>query len=438
MTTASRGVQGRRPLRRSVAAGAALGAAATAVWLVLRPTIAGDDAESERTRAAAERWLRIGRQLEALATPGQVPAAGGRSSIIVEGGEPRVEPLPPLFGPAPAAEASILSDPDWLAEVSVAEIEVLAVYESSLGAVARVRCARRDGALTIRAGDRLNDGEVTWVGFFSPRLAAVRLEQWPWPPPCSWHSAERHPAEVCDVKPYREVLRVLGWDAVAGGEPLEVSPSAPRGPLRVAGPEALGWWPEGRYVPRRRTLVRQIEGEPRPRVDLFAAVFCEIYGVPPWQHGSWSPRGWTVEEGFPLLGSIRELEGPEQALRDPFRPPWQLTPAAVGRTGRPGGLAGLLVDEIELEATYVTLRGPVAEIGVAGFFRPLILRPGDQLWDGEVVRVNPPGRWSSPGWRRGHGEVVLKQSVNDPTALGPFREVVKTVRLQHRFRRTRR
>ena len=41
-----------------------------------------------------------------------------------------------------------------------------------------------------------------------------------------------------------------------------------------------------------------------------------------------------------------------------------------------------------------------------------LLREGDQLYDGDVVRIN-------------RTEVVFKQIVNDPTALKPFREVAK-------------
>ena len=41
-----------------------------------------------------------------------------------------------------------------------------------------------------------------------------------------------------------------------------------------------------------------------------------------------------------------------------------------------------------------------------------LLRPGDQLWDGDVISITL-------------SEVVFKQVVDDPTALKPFREVVK-------------
>ena len=40
------------------------------------------------------------------------------------------------------------------------------------------------------------------------------------------------------------------------------------------------------------------------------------------------------------------------------------------------------------------------------------MREGDQLYDGDVVRIT-------------QNEVVFKQIVNDPTVLKPFREVVK-------------
>jgi hypothetical protein len=43
-----------------------------------------------------------------------------------------------------------------------------------------------------------------------------------------------------------------------------------------------------------------------------------------------------------------------------------------------------------------------------------LLKDGDQLYDGDVVSIS-------------RAEVVFKQIVQDPTALKPFREVVKSL-----------
>ncbi len=354
--------------------------------------------------------------------PPTVPAAVSPATASPAAtGEPRRDPLPALFQPFSTAGASLLSASDWLAEVAVDEIEIVGIYQTSFGAVARARCARRDGVLAVRTGDRLNDGEVAWIGFFSPRLAAVRLKQRPWPPPCTWHLPARHvPARhnpaSCDGKPYREIFRVLGWDSILDSEASQEL--VPQRPLQVVGREGLGSWPDEQYSNAREVLVEPTDGERLPGVDLFAAVFYEMYGLFPWQHRSWSPRGWTVEMGLPLLGSIRDLaevpaDDPGTRI-DPFHSllePWTLRPF-FGPTRRPGGLAGLPIDEIELEEIYMTAQGPVAEIKAAGSFRPLMLRPGDQLWDGEVIGVDVT-------------EVIFKQAVKDPLALKPFRQVVR-------------
>lgn len=79
---------------------------------------------------------------------------------------------------------------------------------------------------------------------------------------------------------------------------------------------------------------------------------------------------------------------------------------------RPEGIPGLLVDEIEIQGIFVLDSGPVAQVTVTSSATSYLLRPGDQLWDGDVLRINLD-------------EVVFKQTVNDPTALKPFREVVK-------------
>lgn len=97
--------------------------------------------------------------------------------------------------------------------------------------------------------------------------------------------------------------------------------------------------------------------------------------------------------------------------RDPFRslmasretaPPGQ----------RPEGIPGLLIDEIDLTGIFVTPEGPVAQVRAADKRKSYLLREGDQLFDGDVLEISKQ-------------ELMLKQIVDDPAALKPFREVVK-------------
>lgn len=136
------------------------------------------------------------------------------------------------------------------------------------------------------------------------------------------------------------------------------------------------------------------------------------------------------EEGFlgapsPDTGDIDEiLEGEEEVLsgsggftydpgnrRDPFKS--LLTgPEKPERGPRPEGIPGLLIDEIQLLGIWRTPRGYVAQIRASN--KSYLLREGDQLFDGDVVNIQK-------------NEVVFKQQVQDPTALKPYREVVKNL-----------
>ena len=101
--------------------------------------------------------------------------------------------------------------------------------------------------------------------------------------------------------------------------------------------------------------------------------------------------------------------------RDPFRSLQRRRRAKGGSEKRPDGPAGLLIDEIEAEGVFVLDDGPVVQVRSASQRTSFLLRVGDQVWDGDVIRIDL-------------NEVVFKQSVNDPTALKPFREVVKKLR----------
>jgi len=105
---------------------------------------------------------------------------------------------------------------------------------------------------------------------------------------------------------------------------------------------------------------------------------------------------------------------PDQQLRlhstDPF---WEQRPLH-GRRIRPAGTIGLLIDDLRLLGCRSFGVGYVARVQDSR--REIyLLRKGDRLYDGEVVEVFPR-------------ELVFRQIVEDPSALKPFREVVKRPR----------
>jgi hypothetical protein len=129
----------------------------------------------------------------------------------------------------------------------------------------------------------------------------------------------------------------------------------------------------------------------------------------------------------PDTGNIDEiLEGEEEVLsgsgfsydpgnrRDPFKSLLSGPDRAVIRGPRPEGVPGLLIEEIDLTGIFRTSKGFVAQVVAANQKKSYLLKEGDQLYDGDVVSINK-------------GEVVFKQIVQDPTALKPFREVVKSL-----------
>jgi hypothetical protein len=127
------------------------------------------------------------------------------------------------------------------------------------------------------------------------------------------------------------------------------------------------------------------------------------------------------------LGNIDEiLQGEEEVLsgsgfsydpgnrRDPFKSLLAAPDRPEFRGPRPEGVPGLLIDEIDLKGIFHTSRGFVAQVLAANQKKSYLLKEGDQLYDGDVVSINK-------------NEVVFKQVVQDPTALKPFREVVKSL-----------
>jgi len=131
--------------------------------------------------------------------------------------------------------------------------------------------------------------------------------------------------------------------------------------------------------------------------------------------------------GAGTSGDIDEiLQGEEEVLsggsfsydpgnrRDPFKSLLAAPDRPELRGPRPEGVPGLLIDEIDLTGIFRTSKGFVAQVVAANQKKSYLLKEGDQLYDGDVVSINK-------------NEVVFKQIVQDPTALKPFREVVKSL-----------
>jgi hypothetical protein len=118
------------------------------------------------------------------------------------------------------------------------------------------------------------------------------------------------------------------------------------------------------------------------------------------------------------------LEGEEDVLqgngytydpgtrRDPFKSLLVAQDKAKAGGPRPPGIPGLLIDELDVTGVFHTSKGWVAQVQAGSKEKSYLIKEGDQLFDGDVVSIS-------------RGEVVFKQIVNDPTALKPFREVVK-------------
>lgn len=133
------------------------------------------------------------------------------------------------------------------------------------------------------------------------------------------------------------------------------------------------------------------------------------------------------EREEPGLDDIDQLLGGEEEIlagggysydpagrRDPFKSLLVVSEVPDLRGPRPDGIPGLLIDEVVLTGIFRTPQGRVAQVQSADGMKSFLLREGDELYDGDVVRVT-------------ENEVVFKQIVQDPTALKPFRDVVKAL-----------
>ena len=96
--------------------------------------------------------------------------------------------------------------------------------------------------------------------------------------------------------------------------------------------------------------------------------------------------------------------------RDPFRS--LLVRSEKGQAGRrPPGIAGIALDDVMLQGIWKTRAGFVAQIRGTDN-KSYLLRAGDLLFDGEVQRVAP-------------NELTLRQNINDPQSVKPFRDITK-------------
>jgi hypothetical protein len=96
--------------------------------------------------------------------------------------------------------------------------------------------------------------------------------------------------------------------------------------------------------------------------------------------------------------------------RDPFRS--LLVRQGKGSPGqRPPGIPGIAIDDVVLQGLWKTRAGYVAQIRGTDN-KSHLLRAGDQLFDGEVLRIGP-------------NEVVFRQNLNDPQSVKPFRDITK-------------
>ena len=119
-----------------------------------------------------------------------------------------------------------------------------------------------------------------------------------------------------------------------------------------------------------------------------------------------------------LAGEEQVLQGVTSSYdpgnrRDPFRSLFS-PPPEKDRLKRPEGIPGLLIDEIRVQGIFRTSKGFVAQIAAHNQRKSFLLREGEQVFDGDVLRIEK-------------NKVVFRQIVNDPTVIKPFREVVKVL-----------
>jgi hypothetical protein len=149
-------------------------------------------------------------------------------------------------------------------------------------------------------------------------------------------------------------------------------------------------------------------------VSSSAALLAQATGAP--------PPAPTAAPAAPDTSGQSLLDQQDEALagrayaydpagrRDPFRS-LLVRSEARGGARRPPGIAGIAVDDVTVQGIWKTRSGYVAQIRGTDN-KSYLLRAGDLLYDGEVIRV-------------GHNEVAFRQNLNDPQSVKPFRDVTK-------------
>jgi len=99
-----------------------------------------------------------------------------------------------------------------------------------------------------------------------------------------------------------------------------------------------------------------------------------------------------------------------EGRRDPFRSLFDIAQADAGP--RPPGIAGMTVDEIDLAGIVEDETGGDVAYFTGSDNKGYILRIGDEVYDGEVIAIDP---------RR--GSVTFRQRVDDPRKIKPHRDV---------------
>jgi hypothetical protein len=168
------------------------------------------------------------------------------------------------------------------------------------------------------------------------------------------------------------------------------------------------------------------------RLGLLALLLvpCVAFGQAPAGEAGQAAEEAPAEAPGDQLGIDEILQGEEEVLageagdgysydpagrRDPFVSLLLRTQLSQTDQPRPPGVPGLLIDEIDIKGIFKTSKGYVAQISAQNEKKGFLLRPGDQVYDGDVLRITD-------------NEVVFRQIVNDPTVIKPFREVVKKLR----------
>lgn len=150
--------------------------------------------------------------------------------------------------------------------------------------------------------------------------------------------------------------------------------------------------------------------EPAPSAESVPAAADAQEGTEVAAAGSEQIDEILAEEEAALAGVGTTSYDPE-GRRDPFRSLLERTVADDLRP-RPPGVPGLLIDELDLKGIFLKDGVWVAMVQAGKKEVSYLLRAGDELYDGDVVRISLD-------------EVVFKQIVNDPKIFKPFREVVK-------------